>query len=111
MSRPGARSGLAATAGPPAPHPDAPAILTGRSSWVALSRGAIIASSGNVLAGSPRAREAFVSGLSDALRINAGIALLAAVVAAATRLGQGRRADASLAATAGEPVPAAPSTV
>ena len=46
--------------------------------------GAIIASSGNVLGGSPRAREAFVSGLSDALRFNAGIALLAAVVAVAT---------------------------
>jgi hypothetical protein len=46
--------------------------------------GAIIASSGNVLAGSPHAREAFVTGLSHALRINAGIALLAAVVAAAT---------------------------
>ena len=46
--------------------------------------GAIIASSGNVLAGTPGARGAFVSGLSDALRINAGLALLAAVVAAAT---------------------------
>jgi MFS family permease len=78
--------------------------------------GAIIASSGNVLAGSPHAREAFVTGLSHALRINAGIALLAAVVAAGTitaaaRRGQARLADASLAATAGEPVPAVPSTV
>jgi EmrB/QacA subfamily drug resistance transporter len=75
--------------------------------------GAIIASSGNVLAGSPRAREAFVSGLSDALRINAGIALLAAVVAAATitaatRQRQPQPTDAALAAAAAEPVPAGP---
>lgn len=46
--------------------------------------GAIVASGGNVLAGSPRARDAFVSGLSDALRFNAAIALFAALVAAAT---------------------------
>ena len=78
--------------------------------------GAIIASSGNVLAGSPHAREAFVTGLSHALRINAGIALLAAVVAAATitpatHWGQAPPTGASLAATTPEPVPAASSTV
>ena len=45
--------------------------------------GAIIAGAGDVLAGGPSAREAFVAGLSDALRINAGIAVVGAVVAIA----------------------------
>jgi hypothetical protein len=56
--------------------------------------GAIIASGGNVLAGSPHAREAFVTRLSDALRINVGIALLAAVVATATITAATRRGQA-----------------
>jgi EmrB/QacA subfamily drug resistance transporter len=46
--------------------------------------GAIVARGGDVLAGSPHARQAFVSGLSDALRFNAGIALLAGLIAAVT---------------------------
>jgi EmrB/QacA subfamily drug resistance transporter len=45
--------------------------------------GAIIARGGDVLAGGPDAREAFVSGLSDALRVNAGIAIVGALVAVA----------------------------
>jgi hypothetical protein len=44
--------------------------------------GAIIG--GGALAGGVGARAAFVSGLSDALRVNAGIALFAALVATAT---------------------------
>ena len=46
--------------------------------------GAIISGSGDVLAGGAAARAAFVDGLSTALRINAGIGLVAACVAIAT---------------------------
>lgn len=46
--------------------------------------GAIVSASGNVLAGGMRAHEAFVAGLSTALRLNAGVAVLAALIALAT---------------------------
>ena len=49
--------------------------------------GAIISGSGDVLAGGAAARVAFVDGLSTALRINAGIGLVAACVAVATLSG------------------------
>ena len=45
--------------------------------------GALIASGGDVLAGGAGARAAFVSGLSDALRVNAGIAFTGALIAIA----------------------------
>ena len=53
--------------------------------------GAIIASGNEVLTGAPGARAAFVSGLSAALRVNAGIALAAVIVAAATITSARRR--------------------
>ena len=53
--------------------------------------GAIIGGSGNVLGGDAAARAAFVDGLSAALRINAGIGLVAACVAIATLAGGSRR--------------------
>ena len=46
--------------------------------------GAIIASAGDVLDAGPAARDAFVTGLSDALRVNAFIALAGVAVAAVT---------------------------
>lgn len=69
--------------------------------------GGIIARGGDVLGGTPRAREAFVSGLSDALRVNAAITLLAIAVAAtmitaASRTRGGRCTDVLAAVPAGE---------
>lgn len=53
--------------------------------------GAIISGSGDVLAGGAAARAAFVDGLSTALRINAGIGLVAACVAITTLSAAPRR--------------------
>lgn len=49
--------------------------------------GAVISGGADVLTGSSSARQTFVTGLSEALRINAGIALVAVVIALATITG------------------------
>lgn len=72
--------------------------------------GAVIARSGDVLAGGPGARELFVSGLSDALRINAAIALAGVLAALVMMRAQpqpapGRRSPDVLATSARESAP------
>lgn len=101
----------AALDGAPAEASGESAGLLNTSRMIGLSlgiatMGAIIARGGDVLAGGPGAREAFVSGLSDALRVNAGIALVGALVAVATmrtiaRPRSGRALSAEALATAG----------
>lgn len=56
--------------------------------------GAIVSSGGNALAGSARAHQMFVAGLSTALRLNAAVAVLAAIVALGTLSSIARPQDA-----------------
>ena len=82
--------------------------IVGLSLGIATMGAVLSTGSADVLAGGGRAGEAFVSGLSTSLTINAAIAFIAALVAASTLNTRGVQRYAAPASPAGQAPPAEP---